>query len=269
MTPTRFGDTLIRILFAMALVLGGVGALMAEDAAPADLDSILAKPEYNRWKGMVHHPDVDAPNRSPVMPSWLERTLDAIYDWWRNLGKDSEREPRNPGSGVTYDSGVSTGLFSVIGLVILGIALSFLIFAIIMYLRDKSRGTSRKEDAPRVGIAKALEDGNALAYDKTEWQRQAELYLAGGDIRLAFRSLFLGLLSGLHEQRRIVFARNRTNWHYVRHFRGGADERRDFAEMTDLFDRVWYGLVPVLDPVGLEEMNSRVSALLERGKKHA
>lgn len=50
----------------------------------------------------------------------------------------------------------------------------------------------------------------------------------------------------------------------MRFFRGDAEERAEFADMTEIFDRVWYGLLPVIDGSDLAAIRTRVAALLER-----
>lgn len=199
-------------------------------------------------------------------PSWLENLLERLRKWLESRSGDDKRPEREYRA---RDPAAAIGFFSSIGYVLLAIAAIFLAFAVYLQLRDRMRIPVIPDAARRVGIAKALEDGDALAYGDDEWRKQAERFMDEGDVRLAYRSLYLGLLSGLHEQGRIVFVQNRTNWHYVKTFRGEVPARKELADMTDLFDRVWYGLIPVLDSGGMPRTRERVAALLEGGQRHA
>jgi Domain of unknown function (DUF4129) len=90
-------------------------------------------------------------------------------------------------------------------------------------------------------IREAMESGNALALDSSQWMEQARRLAGEQDFRAVYRALYLALLSGLHAAGKIEHNRNRTNWVYVAHYRGPAPERARFSELTELFDRVWYG----------------------------
>lgn len=254
---------LMVFLFPVAMACSHGG-----DSTGRDLESILAKPEYNRWKGTVGERMDDDDTWNLETPSWLERKLERIMEWLTSLDTSEDRSEKKTTAEISTGSMFATGFFSVVGYILLIVAAGFMLFAVYTYLRDRERGPPVQKGA-RIGVARALEEGNALAYNDAEWRNQADNYLERGDIRAAFRSLYLGLLSGLHEQGRIVFARNRTNWHYVRNFRGESEARRNFAEMTDLFDRVWYGFTPAVDITRLQEVKAQVARLLAEGKRHA
>lgn len=262
---------LLSILLLMTVACGALGA--AEEEANGDLERILAKPEYTRWRNTLNDGSEAAPDTGAATPTWLDGLLLRLERWLSEWIKGRKKEPEkvDPSSWEYTSGGAwSSRLFTLLGYVLLAVAAVFLVIALGAYIRDRLRNAGKKPVAAApVSIAKALEDGDALAYDKAEWSKQADFMLGEGDIRLAFRSLYLGLLSGLHEQGRIVFAQTRTNWHYVRSFRGAGEARRVFAEMTDVFDRVWYGLLPAVDEDGLQAMRGKVGALLAEGEKHA
>ena len=81
------------------------------------------------------------------------------------------------------------------------------------------------------------------------------------DLRLAFRAMYLALLSGLHRDGRVNYNRRRTNWTYVRGFKGQEDDRRRFGQLTDAFDGSWYGLRRP-DRAEFDRMRSITSTLL-------
>lgn len=246
-----------------------LGCLAPAGEGAGDLDEILAKPEYNRWRNTLVTPDAKLAPTDREAPSWLD-SLFARLDRW--LSSDREKKPaqeRSRTAGRASSLVLPAEAFALLGYVLLAATVAFLVVSLFLYLGGRERPPPKPARRKRVGIARALEEGDALACDKAEWSRQADRFLADGELRLAFRSLYLGLLSGLHEQGRIAFIQNRTNWHYVRSFRGRDEARRAFAEMTDIFDRVWYGVMPVIDNHGLARMRERVAALLAEGGGHA
>ena len=258
------------VLLLLFLVLG-CGACAAAEDASGDLERILAKPEYNRWRDTLYEKGSGA-DFEIDSPSWLDNLIERVREWWKLKSRHEENKQRGErrSSGSRINTGAAgVGFFSFVGYALLAVAGAFLVISIVLYLRDRTPSAVAAEPKERVGMAKALEEGDALAYDDREWREQANLFLDSGELRLAYRSLYLGLLSGLHEQGRIVFAANRTNWHYVRFYRGENTERRELASMTEVFDHIWYGLVPVLDSAGLDNMRVRVATLLKGGSANA
>lgn len=241
-----------RRLLAMVL-LGCVSVGMAADSVGDDLEAILAKPEYNRWSGG----DVD----SGRFDAWLQ----TMRGWFeREKAPPPKPKPRRVEEVRRRRTGGddASGVFTVIGYGLLIATGAFLVYAIVEGLREGGGGKARTARKSGVGMARALVEGDALAFADTVWREEAERLLGRGEIRLAYRSLYLGLLSGLHEQGRIVFATTRTNWHYVRMFRGAGESRGEFSAMTAMFDEVWYGLHDALSSQGLKDMEVRVARLL-------
>jgi hypothetical protein len=118
----------------------------------------------------------------------------------------------------------------------------------------------------RAAVRQALADGAALALDGGQWLEEADALARAGDFRLAWRALYLGLLSGLHGRGAIHYRRNRTNWTYVRDFRGGEGERASFRDLTGLFDEVWYGFKLPSDAAGrMPALRDEVARLIAAG----
>lgn len=245
----------MRAVLLTALLVGCLSAGMAADSVGDDLEAILARPEYNRWSGG----DAD----SGRLDSWMQ-----LVRGWFEREERPPPKPRPRRSEVVRErragggGGDASGLFTVVGYGLLIATGVFLVYAIVEGLREG--GGEKKAVARRsgVGMARALVEGDALAFADTVWREEAERLLGRGEIRMAYRSLYLGLLSGLHERGSIVFATNRTNWHYVRMYRGEAGSRDEFSAMTALFDEVWYGLHDALSQQGLKDMEARVARLL-------
>jgi hypothetical protein len=120
-------------------------------------------------------------------------------------------------------------------MVILIFALLFLVYFIVRY-----RQSAREERAAQASAAAgAMED--ALTRSPDEWRSVAIHWAHDGNFRDGIRALYLAMLSHLHRARLIDYHRSRTNWAYVRGFRGGTEERDVFTELTYAFDEKWYG----------------------------
>ena len=248
----------MRTVLLVPMLIVFLSAAPSADSVGDDLDTILAKPEYSRWSGG----DDDSGRFDAwmqTMRGWFEREEKAPPP----KPKPKRREEVRRRRVVSGGGGDASGVFVVVGYGLLVATGLFLLYAVFEGLREGA-GKKVKAAAPRgVGVARALVEGDALAFADTVWRGEAERLLGRGEIRMAYRSLYLGLLSGLHERGRIVFATNRTNWHYVRMYQGGTESRDEFSAMTALFDEVWYGLHDALSPQGLKDMEVRVAGLLE------
>ena len=146
---------------------------------------------------------------------------------------------------------------------VLGVALIFLVVLVIKSLgRPTMQGASARVLSRRQ-IRGAMEAGDALALDAAGWIDEANRLAAEKDFRAVYRALYLALLSGLDKAGKIEHDRNRTNWTYVRRYRGPAEEKQVFGELTNLFDRVWYGRKPAEDD--LDELRRKVEQLTLQG----
>jgi hypothetical protein len=122
---------------------------------------------------------------------------------------------------------------------LIGVGLFVVGVVIRLVIAFKPRG---EQAAPsRQRLREAMDSGEALAAASPEWLAEADQLTEEADLRRSFRALYLALLSGLHRAERIDFRRNRTNWTYVRQFRGEGDQRQRLSQLTEQFDAIWYG----------------------------
>lgn len=247
----------MRLLVFVALgVCLFMQAACGGDARDA-LSRITDKPEYQRWKSYKFHED-----RKNIREQYDSDDDEDDYREKPAPKREYSRryeENDTPGSVAGF-----SGLFKFLGYLLLVVTVVFIAFSIFQHYRE-GREVATEKKKPPVAAAKALADGDALALDGSEWDRETERLLRQGDIRLAYRALYLGLLSELHSQGRIVFSRNRTNWQYVRSYKGESAMRREFADLTDVFDQVWYGLVPISGDGEIRSLASRIARLLSQG----
>ena len=96
---------------------------------------------------------------------------------------------------------------------------------------------------------------SAVATERSEdeWFALAERLQREGELRLALRAAYLGLLAGLAQRQWLTIRRDRTNREYLHEFtrrwgrrpEAGVEQRREIPEKLRgslrQFDRVWYG----------------------------
>jgi hypothetical protein len=230
---------------AAILALGWAAALEAREApaparlAPRDhLRDILSRPLYSRWRLRTDQ----AVEPENAESGRLRRLVDEWLEWLRRRAEQQFPETSSRSGSGGGGSSSLPDLLRLFGYGILGVVvvfLAYLAFRVIRESRDRGR---LARVLSREQVREALAAGDALALGSPEWLAEADRLAREGDFRAVYRALYLALLAGLHARSRIDFRRNRTNWIYVRGFRGPAELKATFASLTDLFDRVWYGL---------------------------
>ncbi len=124
----------------------------------------------------------------------------------------------------------------------------------------------RRREAGKLSVLVAtapmpdLSDAAASERSENEWFALAERLEGEGDLRLALRAVYLGLLAGLAQREWLTIRRDRTNREYIDEFtrrwrrrpQAAIEARVEIPEKLRsslrLFDRVWYGshaLTPV------------------------
>ncbi|MFP4055247.1 MAG: DUF4129 domain-containing protein [Candidatus Brocadiia bacterium] len=252
--------SLLVLVLAWPVACLGAG----EDRLPPPrehLERILRRPPYQRWRRRETRPETEP--ETGLMRSirqtlqrwreWLAEKLDQWFGREPGLPEPAARGSEGPGLAVRV-----LKLLGYVGLAALAVFLAFLAYRLI---RERRRGGPAARVVSRERVRDALESGEALALGGPQWLAEAERLAREGDFRSVYRALYLALLSGLHERRKIDFRKSRTNWHYVRRFRGEEGEREVFTSLTSLFDRVWYGQTK---PQGtsLATVRAQVSRLL-------
>jgi len=248
---------------------GGTGRPAAQDPNET-LERILDQPLYQRWRLRRERQQADA-----VRAGLVKSVQEMVAHWWRKLADFLNRllrwmrpspRPRGGGWGLASVGGLAGLLEYLAWLVIAGLAV-FLAVLGFRYVWGRRPARQGARILSREQVGKALQQGEALALDEEEWLAEADRLAAQGNFRAVYRALYLALLSGLHDARKIDFRRNRTNWVYVRRYRGPEEERGAFADLTELFDRAWYGLKP---PAGasLAELRSTVDSLIKEPARH-
>ncbi len=245
---------------ALLIVLIGNGARAAENPRPTpeqarkELAEVLRRPEFEEvagspelkrfWEEMRSKAASLAENsRSPGWFQWVKDSFRRFSNWWkqswRRFGNWLRRVFRSPNRSRSQfgDLPTFTMLLPYALMVIFIFALLFLVYFIVRH-----RQSAREERAEASAAGGAMED--ALTRSPDEWRSVAIHWAHEGNFRDGIRALYLAMLSHLHRARRIDYHRARTNWAYVRGFRGHSEERDIFTELTYAFDEKWYGARP-------------------------
>jgi Domain of unknown function (DUF4129) len=252
---------LLPVCLLLLCVCSPTIAASARDDPHVQLDQILHRPLYRAWRlreegGLS---DVDAP-RTPFA-SWLNYASNKIDDFynWLFPATTASTQPVEYGRGELL-----LDVLKIAGWVAATAGVLFIAVVIAKLIVASRMPASMAQILSRQQIHDALEAGNALALNSSQWLDEAQRLAEDQNFRAVYRALYLALLSGLHSAGKIDHNPNRTNWTYVQHYRGPMQERDLFGRLTDLFDRVWYGHKPVTDQ-NLPKLRDDVRTLVGTG----
>ena len=254
------------LLLLGILLLGVTPCLVAAQSGPANADphqqlqQILRRPMFQAWKDRqqgANLPDIHAPDG---VREWLRRLFQPLRDFLKWLF--SPGRPRAVSGSSSFEF-LPTAL-KIAGWTVLAVALGFLGFLLFKRMSASTIAGTAAQILSRQSVHEAMEAGDALALGTAEWMDEARRLAAERNFRAVYRALYLALLSGLHTAGKIEHSRNRTNWAYVNQYRGPVEERRTFGELTDLFDRVWYGRKET-EGTDLELLKRQIDALTGGG----
>ena len=256
------------MLLAFSMVWIGCSAGAAE-APTADvhqqLDQILQQPIYQQWKQQQRD---DLPDLQTTLPqTWNQRIShdwDAFKKWLDDLFRSSPQRPTAPSSGSGFGPSLPAVL-KAFAIVVLVVAVGLLLLVFIRSLNALPAQGPMARILSREQLHEALQSGDALALGSVEWMDEARRLAMQQNFRAVYRALYLALLSGLHAAGKIEHSRNRTNWFYVSQYRGPASERTTFSDLTDLFDRVWYGRI-VAAHGDLDQIRQQIAELTSAGR---
>jgi len=229
-------------------------ATSTSSEARRQIEQVLDAPAFQQWRRRDHRSrgEGDGSLLPQSLSDWLEQTQQSITDWLEATfeglfddGSNASGGGSPPGGSTGSPSGPAGGVSLVGGLELMGwavlaLAVGFII-AMGVWLAMRRRPKKDEPGVTRQRLHDALAQGEALAADSPEWLNEADTLARKDDLRRSYRALYLALLSGLHREGMIDFRPNRTNWMYVRQFRGHEASRQRLARLTEQFDAVWYG----------------------------
>jgi hypothetical protein len=188
----------------------------AKDEARRKLKEILERPEYSRGRK-----DVSA----------LSRLWQEIWKWIQDLLP--KPKPLAPG-GV----GVFTQLAQ---LFVVLLALAVIVYVVKLFaprVFHRSRPKKKSKLEPRIVLGEKLEpDQSAL-----DLLAAAEALARKGELRAAIRKAYVALLVELGERKILSLAQYKTNRDYLSAMRDLEPLYGNVKQLTDSFERHWYGL---------------------------
>ncbi|MGH9875468.1 MAG: DUF4129 domain-containing protein [Pyrinomonadaceae bacterium] len=192
----------------------GASASKADESRK--LEEILKRPEY-----------VQQVKQENALSRLLKRFVNWILSW---LPKP---KPMNPG-GIGILSRIAQW-------VVILLALGVLAFVLKMFLPRlfRNRGPKKKSKAKaRIVLGETLEP-DQTAFDLLA---EAEALARRGELRAAIRRAYIALLVELGDRKIISLAQYKTNRDYLRAMREIEPLYRNVKQLTDSFERHWYGL---------------------------
>jgi hypothetical protein len=261
---------------AILLALFGLaGVLDAGTIPPAELDrsieEVLSRPEFT-WRDRPEEQPREAPQGLIAdILRWMDEVVEQVWaavkralTWLAE--KLSPSRGRGGSAGLPGLPGDPKLLLMVLGAVLAAVA-------VVLLLRSRWRlRRSAGLVAARLPVAAAapdLNDEHVLAdqLPAAGWLAMAREMAEKGELRLAFRALFLGALADLAERGFVTIALSASNREYERELGRRAHDRLElvgaFAESRSAFERVWYGIHPIdregFD--GYQQLQERIIAL--------
>ncbi len=200
------------------------------------LAEILQRPEYAR---------------KVSQESALSRIVEQFFKWLQSLFP----KPKTVSPGTA-------GMFSTIAqvfVIVLALAvLAFVMKLILPRLRRPRRSKKKAKARARIVLGEKLEPGQSA----TDLLSEAELLARQGELRAAIRKAYIALLVELGERKIISLAQHKTNRDYLRAVREVEPLYGNVKQLTDSFERHWYGLAHATETDWLAFRSAYERALL-------
>ena len=210
----------------------------SKEQSKGRLENILKRPEYaNGERG----------------PNALSRLLDDFIKWleqWfpkRNLGP----------SRVNFIS----VLAQVVVLILAAVVIVYVLKIVLSWFLGRSEPRKRKKiKEPRIVLGERL----APEATATDLLAEAEALARQGDLRAAIRKAYIALLVELGERKLVSLAHHKTNRDYLNSLRSLPQVHSRMRDLTESFERHWYGFVTVT-PNDWQDFRNGYLATLEGG----
>jgi TolA-binding protein len=209
-----------------------------KNAANERLKGILARPEYSN---------------SSSGQNALSRLLLDFIRWLQNLfPKPAQVEPGR-GSVITQ----------IVQFAVVVVALLLIAYVVrLLLIRFKRPGAKkiRKKREPRIVLGERLEPEQTA----TDLLSEAEALARRGDLRSAIRKGYIALLIELGDRKLISLAQYKTNRDYLRSVSTHPQLHSRVKNLTDSFERHWYGYAQVT-PTDWQDFRTGYREALQHG----
>jgi hypothetical protein len=148
-------------------------------------------------------------------------------------------------------------------IIILTIVIAFLIYFLVRFLSDRGSMKDKKILQKEYSLGHLEEN-----LENSDMEHFLALALESGDYRTAIRVFYLTIIKNLHEQKLILWKKEKTNFDYVRELRGSV-HYDSFRSATRAFELVWYGNAQIAEKeyLHLEPVFRRFIQNMKNGKK--
>jgi hypothetical protein len=174
--------------------------------AREEANAVLSRAEFQRGGG----------------PTWWDRTKAQILTWLGRLFEGIEQV----GSAAPWLGTLLEWVFFV------GAAVGLLFFL----LRNVAR------QRLRISLEDTAFQTSAWDREADDWAQWAEEHAAAGEWREAVHCLYWAAIVSLEARRAWRHNPTRTPREYVRLLKPGSAQQKDLRSLTQIFERVWYGL---------------------------
>jgi hypothetical protein len=183
--------------------------------------------ERRKLAEILHRPEFA---RQVKGESAISRLLDRFLKWFQDLFP--KPKPLSPG-GAGLFSKIAQVLVFVLALAVLGFVLKLFLPRLLRSRRPRKKS---KAEA-RIVLGEKLEPDRSA----TDLLSEAEMLARQGELRAAIRKAYIALLVELGDRKLISLAQYKTNRDYLRAVRGVPPLYGNVKQLTDSFERHWYG----------------------------
>ncbi len=192
---------------------------VTKDANKRKLSEILSREEYAKPQ--------------PPEEGIFQKTLRKIKEWLRKMFPQTDIQPGSAFEGLgTLGEVLKFLLYALI----IG-AIGFVIYKFLPLFLDKYKSREKREKKDRVIL------GEKLSSDATAQSLfgDAENLAKQGDLRGAIRKGYIALLCELDDRKIVRLSKDKTNRDYLRDVRGRSGLYSEMNDLTNNFERHWYG----------------------------
>lgn len=218
MILTEIGERLDALAQKLAELENPPASNRTKDEDKRKLSEILKREEYVK-------PEQQDEN-------WIQSLIRRFREWLREKMPESEPSQTAP----TGSPALSVVLMIVIFVSVLGLV-GFLLYKFAPFIGFNFRPRTKKEKKDRVIL------GERLAADENAGSlfSEAERLAREGNLRQAIRKGYIALLCELSDRKIIGLAQHKTNRDYLRDVRRRHELYQNMNNLTDNFERHWYG----------------------------
>lgn len=219
------------------------------------IETVMSRPEFTwRLPREKTHTETEKNGFLTDVLNWMGDGLEHIaaalekvndfFKWLQSLFPEADPpdKKQNSRSGFLDPNLMFTFLCILLGL-------GFSIWVLRKYRARKKDNDAHDVESPRIIPDLSDESIHADALPSDQWLAMAREQMAGGDLRLALRAVYLASLSYLGEQGLISMADYKSNLEYHQELTRRAHDRAEllslFRQQLSFFEDVWYGMHPV------------------------